>query len=155
MGEPFDALVLNESQGNSSPRVRLCVRCDLSGETVLHPVSQACSSIEDLETEARRLHAELERALERGRRALALAGSAEKGGSCSSDDMSVEELWDVLETVDDDAMFVQRFNQLDDSLRRDVAEHVFTSCSVFSGRPAVFSSRYNADTALLDESDPD
>ncbi len=153
MGEPFDAVVLNESQGNRSPKVRLCVRCDLSGETFLHPVTQDCASIEDLEAEARKLHAELERALERGRRAL--AGSAETGGSCFPEDMSVEELWHVLETVGDDAMFVQRFNQLDDSLRRDVAEHVFTSCSVFSGRPAVFSSRYNADTALLDESDPD
>ncbi|MFO7784510.1 MAG: hypothetical protein ACQET7_05400 [Thermodesulfobacteriota bacterium] len=149
MGEPFDAVVLDESQGARFPEVRLCVRCDLAGETVLHPVSRACSSIVDLEAEARKLHEELDMALDRGRRAL--AGGSEPGTPGPSDDMSAEELWHVLETVNDDALFVQRFNQLDESSRRRVAEYVLTSCSVFSGRPAVFSSRYHADTALLDE----
>lgn len=149
MGELFDAVVLGERQNGRFPEVRVCVRCDLSGETVLCPVSPACSSIEDFETEARRLHEDLDRALDRGRRAL--TGCEEPCTPGSPDDMSAEELWHVLEAISDDALFVERFNQLDESYRRDVAEYVLTSCSVFSGRPAMFSSSYDAATALLDE----
>lgn len=69
--------------------------------------------------------------------------------SADMSDMPADELWKILEAVPEDILFVERFNDLEEPKRREVAEYVLTTCSVFSGRPALFSSGYDADTALL------
>ncbi len=69
--------------------------------------------------------------------------------SVEMSDLPAYELWKTLEAVSEDTLFVERFNDLEEPKRRELAEYVLTTCSVFSGRPALFSSAYDAATALL------
>lgn len=64
--------------------------------------------------------------------------------------LSVEEIWDILNKIDDEKEFISTFNSLDEDKRREIAEFVFSKCNVFSGKGALFSFRYNRTTALLE-----
>ncbi|MBW1787584.1 MAG: hypothetical protein JRK53_13325 [Deltaproteobacteria bacterium] len=63
--------------------------------------------------------------------------------------MSAEEAWEVLAAIGEEAAFAASFNALDIDRRRGVAEHVLTRCNVFSGRAAVFSTRFDGESALI------
>jgi hypothetical protein len=141
----FDLVVRNDPGDHAE--VRLGVRCVIAGEQTVCPVSPPCSSVEQLRTEAEKIRLDLETAVEQGR--AALDGIEAFVPPETAEEMTAEELWQVLEAIPDDDLFVERFNELEEPLRKKVAEHVLTSCSVFSGRPALFSSRYDAETALL------
>jgi len=143
----FDVVVTKQPGTGQEPEVRLGLRCVIAGETTVCPISPPCSSDEQLRAEVERVRLDLDRALERGRTALVGAGEPEAPGLDA--ELPAEELWRVLEAVPDDDLFVERFNEMEEDRRKKVAEHVLTSCNVFSGRPALFSSRYDAETALL------
>ncbi len=64
-------------------------------------------------------------------------------------EMAPEEIWDVLEAMESETEFVERFNGLDLDTRLRVADHVLSSRSVFSGKPAFFSKHYDAESAFL------
>lgn len=147
-GDPlFDVAVSRNRDEEQGAEVRLGIRCVIRGEPAVCPISPPCFTIEALRSEAEKVRLELDRVLERGE--AVLAGTREPGTSDLAGDMTAEELWRVLEAIPDDDLFIERFNELEDVQRKEVAEHVLTSCSVFSGRPALFSSRYDAETALL------
>ena len=143
----FDVVVVKDRNRGEDVEVCLGVRCVIAGEPAVCPISPPCSSLEQLRAEAERIRQDLDRALESG--GTALSGVESPGSPGVSEDMTPEEMWRVLEAVPDDDLFVERFNEMEESQRKKVAEHVLTSCSVFSGRPALFSSRYDAETALL------
>jgi hypothetical protein len=63
--------------------------------------------------------------------------------------MSPDEIWQVLSETADEDRFIDLFNQLEREKRKEVAEYVLTQCNVFTGRGAVFSARYDSETALL------
>lgn len=146
MDRLFDVIAVSKGEEQAGPR--LGIRCVFMGEVTVCPVSAPCASVEELETQAGKLRKDLDRAVDEARRIL--SGGAEKEeADPPASDMSVADLWRVLESMPDEAGFVERFNGLEEDQRRDVAEHVLTSCNIFSGRPALFSSRYDADTAFL------
>jgi len=145
----FDVLVTRKPEAGQDAEVRLGLRCVIAGEAAVLPISPPCSSVEQLRAEAEEVRLDLDRALERGR--TALVGVEEPGMPGADADLPAEELWRVLEAIPDDGLFVGRFNEMEEAQRKKVAEHVLTSCSVFSGRPALFSSRYDAETALLED----
>jgi len=64
-------------------------------------------------------------------------------------DMSPEKIWSILSSVDDEDLFVNNFNSLDEAKRNEVAEYVLTQCNIFSGKAAVFSSRYSNDSGFM------
>jgi len=68
-----------------------------------------------------------------------------------SPDMPPDKIWQVLSETADEDRFIGLFNQLDEKKRKEIAEYVLTQCNVFTGRGAGFSSRYNTDTALLED----
>lgn len=143
----FDLVVCEpEHGGPGETEVRLGIRCTLAGTSTVCPVRSACSRMEDLEAQVKEIRGELERVLERARRTFEGPGAAE---TADMEDLPAEQLWESLASIFDDARFVERFNALEEPRRRAVAEHVLTACSVFSGRPALFSSRYDAESALL------
>ena len=145
MDRLFDVIAVSKGEEKAGPR--LGIRCVFMGEANVCPVSAPCASVEELETEAGKLRNDLDRAVDRARRIL--AGGSEEEAVPLSSDISVADLWRALESMPDNAGFVERFNGLEEGRRRDVAEHVLTSCNIFSGRPALFSSRYDVDTAFL------
>jgi hypothetical protein len=63
--------------------------------------------------------------------------------------MTAAEIWAVLSRIKEESEFSQSFNSLEEPKRREVAEHVLTKCNIFSGKGAVFSSRYHEATATM------
>ncbi|MFP4037034.1 MAG: hypothetical protein ACLFUE_05895, partial [Desulfobacteraceae bacterium] len=66
-----------------------------------------------------------------------------------SPEMPPGKIWQALEAVEGDGDFAERFNALDHDTRLEVADYVLSSCNVFSGRPALFSKYYDAESATL------
>jgi hypothetical protein len=118
------------------------------GHDVMCPVSKTCTSYGALKIEVQAIKDELDVLLERAKKSFEV--SATEDALVLTPDMSPEEIWSVLSGLSKEDLFVQSFNSLDEEKRRAVAEHVLTQCNVFSGMPAVFSSRYNTETGLLE-----
>ena len=64
--------------------------------------------------------------------------------------MEPKEVWEILSSIDDGEAFADYFNNLPEVKRREVADYALTRCNIFSGKGAVFSSRYNNESALLE-----
>ncbi len=77
-------------------------------------------------------------------------GPAQKGDSGFEPETSAEEIWPILTGIKDESIFVERFNSLDDTKRREVAEYILSKCNIFSGRGSVFSARYNNGTGYME-----
>ena len=93
------------------------------------------------------LRHDLEDVLKEARKAFESASKRDNLGL--KPDMTVGEIWTVLSEILDEGDFVEAFNSLEQGKRKEVAEHVLTHCNVFSGKAAVFSSRYDGQSALL------
>ena len=143
----FDIIVEEAAEGGESRSVRLGIRCTVRGWETVCPVSESFEGTERLEKEVEMLREDLDRVLDRARKALGTEPGVSKPDLAGAG--SPEELWQRLTALAGDDEFVKRFNELDEETRREVAEHVLTACNVFSGRPAFFSSRYDTATALL------
>ena len=142
----FENITIKEKEGKGVS-VRLAIRLQVAGNEVLCPVSRPCDSLEALERECRLLSEELERVKENCRRIF-------NPGPFSTrlhiaPDASPSDIWNALSALKDDEM-VGSFNELEPSQRKAVAEHVLTRCNVFSGKGAVFSRRYDAETARME-----
>ena len=111
-------------------------------------ISENCQSYEELLVEIEAIQRNLE-----GIKAEAKTYFKEPASEDDSEitaETSPEEIWAILSKIQDELDFVARFNSLDDTRRKEVADHVITKCSVFSGRGAVFSSRYNNKTGYME-----
>jgi hypothetical protein len=112
------------------------------------PVSENCQSYEELLDEIEAIQRNLE-----GIKAEAKTYFKEPASEDDSEitaEMSPAEVWTILSKIQDEMDFVERFNSLDDTRRKEVADHVSTKCSVFSGRGSVFSARYNNKTGVME-----
>lgn len=124
------------------------IRLKIGGHEIVCPVSRACNTYEALQIEVQAIKNDLESILERAKQVYRQPKIEE--GIQLRPDMAPEEIWTVLSGVSDETLFVESFNGLDESKRREVAEYVLTKCNIFSGKASVFSSRYNSETALMD-----
>jgi len=147
--EVEDLFELMATTAESSARIsaQLAIRLKIAGCETLCPVSRPCASYEAFEKESEWLKESLER-VRRQARSLFDAPSSSKGIHIAPD-MTVEEIWNVLSTRTDEAALVAAFNELDVSQRQAVAEYVLTQCNIFSGKAAVFSSRYDSESGLM------
>ena len=140
--------IINVSEGNEI-RLLLGIRLKIAGYESICPVSKICKSPEELSKTLEQLKTNLERLHSE---ALSIF-KGEKGTheQTLSSDLPPDEIWRVLSDTVDDGRFFDLFNQLDEGKRKEVAEYVLSQCNVFTGRGAVFSSRYNNETALLED----
>ncbi|MBN1831906.1 MAG: hypothetical protein JW896_07325 [Deltaproteobacteria bacterium] len=118
------------------------------GHDVMCPISKTCASYRTLEIEVQAIKDELDALLQKAKGNFEV--SATEDALALTPDMSPEEIWSVLSKLSQEDLFVQSYNSLEEEKRRAVAEHVLTRCNVFSGMSAVFSSRYNSETGLLE-----
>jgi hypothetical protein len=140
--------VINVSEGNEI-RLLIGIRLKIAGYESICPVSRICKSPGELSKTLEQLNANLERLHSE---ALSIfRGEKEAHEQTLSPDMPPDEIWRVLSDTGDDGSFFDLFNQLDEEKRKEVAEYVLSQCNVFTGRGAVFSSRYNSETALLED----
>ena len=147
MDELFELMTVGDQEGSKEKGICLGVRLSVSGKGTTCPVSQTCETFERFESEVQDLQAHLDRILDQGRaffRASQLQGKLD-----IRPDMAPDEIWTILSQTEDDGLFVEGFNSLEESKRKDVAEHVLTKCNVFSGKASVFSSRYDEESCLM------
>ncbi len=145
MKKLFKIIPSEQKEGEEGVSIGLAVQ--IAGREVFCPVTGICRSTDELASEIGKIQEDLARTLEAGKRAFT-EGPAEEEIQIGPD-MSREEVWDVLSKTEDENRFVGSFNGLDETSRRDLAEYVLTECSVFSGKGAVFSARYDQGTGLM------
>jgi hypothetical protein len=127
---------------------RLGIRVKLSSFETTCFVTQPCPSYRALESEVQAIRQTLEDVLKEARSLFEGASKRDAFGLRS--DMAAGEIWTVLCAILDEGDFVQAFNSLEEGKRKEIAEHVLTHCNVFSGKAAVFSSRYSDQSAFME-----
>ncbi|SFM67858.1 hypothetical protein [Thermodesulforhabdus norvegica] len=98
---------------------------------------------EDFRAEIDRLTEEVRELLERG-----LEQFRARQASQSQRVLSPEEIWISIRTMTDEEM-INYFNKLEESVRRSVADYVFSHVSTFSGKGLLFAQLYDHNSAML------
>jgi hypothetical protein len=149
MTPPLFSLVPQPESTPEKPRYVLAIPVKIAGREEFVAVGGPFENLSRLTTEVERFRKELDLVLEEaGRR---FGGSRGTGGPAVDPDAAPETIWDALSRVPEEAVFMATFNDLPEEKRRAVAEHVLTSCNIFSGKAALFSRLYEADTARMSE----
>jgi len=145
--EDLFELMTTKEISDSKVSVRLGIRLKVAGQETVCPVIRSCEAYEAFEQESQALIDRLEQMKQKAQ-TLFKAPSSAKGLQIDPD-MPAEEIWSVLSTMADEAMWAAAFNELSVSQRHAVAEHVLTHCNIFSGKAAAFSRRYDSETGLM------
>lgn len=148
MNKVFELIENKDEQGVSGKSVSLGIQVTIGEHASILPVTKECRSVGALAKEVKALQKELEDALEKGK--ALFQGKSAGGGTEITDDMSPEQVWSVLSGIAGEDLFAESFNSMAEERRREVAEYILTSCNIFAGKAAVFSARYDSDTALLE-----
>jgi hypothetical protein len=119
---------------------------NLKGSVCLIP---KCDSYQQLEKEVAEIKEKLDTLLVQSRGLLEQGGGIEQAPDVD-EDMSAEEIWDVLSTVKDPEVLLAKFNSMSHQKRLEVADYVLAHCNVFSGPASIFSMRYNSEEGLLE-----
>jgi len=148
MTKLFQLIEIKNEQGISEKNISLGIQVKIGEQVSIVPVTAECRSVGALTKEVKSLQKELEDSLEKGK--AVFQGKPAGPGTGISDDMPAEEVWSVLSGITGEDSFVETFNAMAEERRREVSEYILTSCNIFAGKAAVFSARYNSDTALLE-----
>jgi hypothetical protein len=143
----FQLIETKNDQGPSGKSMSLGIQVRVGDHTSVLPVTAECRSVGALTKEVKALQEELEAALEKG--TALFTGKSSGAGMEISEDMAPEQVWSILSAIAGEEAFAESFNSLPEEQRRVVAEYILTSCNIFAGKAAVFSARYDSDTALL------
>lgn len=148
MKDVLELVESREDAGGEGKRLSLGIRICIGEHAVTCPLTSPCSSSAEMEAEI----AAFTRALkDLGGRAKAVYQEAEIGGELGiREEMDGAAVWEVLSRIPEEGRFTEAFNCLEENRRRGIAEHVLTSCNVFSGKASVFSARYSDESALLE-----
>jgi hypothetical protein len=148
MRDIFKMIVIDNQKEAGKKELSMGIDLQIAEREICCPVSKNCQSYEELLAEIEAIQRNLE-----GIKAEAktyFKGPASEDDSEFTAETSPEEIWANLSKIQDELDFVERFNSLDDTKRKEVADHVITKCSVFSGRGSVFSTRYNNKTGVME-----
>jgi len=148
MDKILELITQPEKEEGKKTEVRLGIRVKLSSFETSCFVTQPCQSYRALESEVQGIRQNIEDVLKEARDVF--EGSSRKDNLGLRPDMNAGEIWSILSAILDEGDFIQAFNALEEGKRKEVAEHVLTHCNVFSGRAAVFSSRYDEKSALME-----
>ncbi len=148
MSDIFRIMEVSRPKGDDVREIRLGIELTIGQQRSTCPVSRVCRSYEDFVAEVKRFEENLSRVLKDAR---ILFGESPHGQEpLITPEMSPQEIWNVLCSIEDEDLFVGTFNGLDRQVRGAVAEYVLTQCNVFSGMASVFSARYDNETTLLE-----
>ena len=148
MQDIFKIIKVNNQREENKKTVSIGIDFQIAGREICCPVSENCHSYEDLAVEVGKIKRNLECMIEEAK--THFKGPVQKDGFEFTIETSPEEIWSILAEIKDESIFVERFNSLDDTKRREVAEYVLSKCNIFSGRGSVFSARYNNGTGYME-----
>jgi len=144
----FELIVQPGEGQETKPEARIGIRVKLSSFETTCFVTQPCPSYLALESEVQAIRQNLEDVLKEARKTFESASKRDRLGL--RPEMTAGEIWTILSAILDEKEFVRAFNTLEEGKRKEVAEHVLTHCNVFSGKAAVFSSRYDGQSAFME-----
>lgn len=145
----FELIRSSKRREGDNPELRLGLRLTIGDQETLCPLTRSVDSYEALESEVQTIQEDLGAVMKRAKDFL-------EGGPLSDEpldfdaDMAPEEIWARLSEVDDEGLFVKTFNHLEESRRREIADHVLTHCNIFTGQASVFSSRYDNESGFME-----
>ena len=137
-----------KNEEDSRIGVRIGIRVKIGEHETIHPVSGICNSPEALDREIDSIKENIEDIRETSRHIL--EGSSGPAGIELRSDMEPEEIWKILSSVHEEAVFLESFNRMDEAKRKEVADYILTRCNIFTGKGALFSSRYDHESGLLE-----
>jgi hypothetical protein len=109
MEDIFELMTITET-GDGKVSVRLGIRLKAAGHETVCPVIRPCDAYEAFEQESQILIDRLEQLKQKARTLFKAPSSA--AGLQIGPDMPAEEIWSVLSTMADEAMWVTAFNEL-------------------------------------------
>jgi hypothetical protein len=148
MNNIFELITFTGKDEESRPRASIGISIKIGVNDTIHRISRVCDSLNALESEVRALNKGLEGVLESAK--IIFKESSSLGVPEIRPEMRPEEIWEVLSSISDEKGFIEAFNSLDGGKRREVAEYILTRCNMFSGKGAVFSSRYDNESGLME-----
>jgi hypothetical protein len=143
----FELIVQPKKEKEDRVRVSLGLRITVAGQETVCPVTGSCDDFRKFEMELQAILSQLEAS--RAKASRVFETSSTQGRLGLGPDMTASEIWAVLIGIQNESEFAASFNSLDEIMRRRVAEHVLTKCNIFSGKAAVFSSRYEDAGGLM------
>ena len=145
----FDLIKSSERREGDKPELRLGVRIKIGDQETVCPLTGSVDSYEALQGEVQTLQEDLGEVMKRAKNFLQGGRSPDETLDFDAD-MAPDQIWALLSEVDDEVLFVKTFNNLKESRRREIAEHVLTHCNIFTGQASVFSSRYNNESGFME-----
>jgi hypothetical protein len=143
----FELIIQENKEKKNQPRVSLGLRLEVAGYETVCPVTGSVDDFKTFETEVKSILGQLDGIKSKARELFERSSTQGKLGLRPN--MTPGEIWTILSAIKDDNEFSQSFNSLDEAKRREVAEYILTKCNIFSGKAAVFSSRYDEATAMM------
>ena len=143
----FEMMTITDKEKQDETKIRLGICLKIGDTETICPISGICDSYEAFEMEVVAVKNNLERVINMAKGIF--SGSSLQETLELNEDMSPEKIWSILSSVDDEDLFVNSFNALDEEKRKEVAEYVLTHCNIFSGKASVFSARYKDDSGLM------
>ena len=148
MKDIFKIVTVSEKGDDDKVEIRLGIDLKIGDYEITCPISKTCSSYEALEIEVQAINNQIERILKKAKEIF--SESSHQGGLDLQNDMTPAQIWSVLSEIDSEDHFIDSFNMLDETRRKEVAEYVLTKCNIFSGKASTFSSRYNNVSGLME-----
>jgi hypothetical protein len=109
---------------------------------------EKCSSYEMLQKEVSRIKEDLDALLYKSKQLFKTEIGEE--GPDVDEDMSAEEIWNLLSIIKDPEVLLVKFNSMSREKRLEVADYVLSHCNVFSGPASIFSMRYNSEEGVIE-----
>ena len=147
MKDMFEIMTITDREKQDETKIRLGISLKIGNTETICPITDICDSYEAFEMAVETVKNNLENISNKAKEIF--SGSSLQETLELKADMSPEKIWSILSSVDDEDLFVNSFNSLDEQKRKEVAEYVLTQCNIFSGKAAVFSSRYSNDSGLM------
>ena len=118
----------------------------VSGQTLLTP---KCISYKTFEAEVFQIKEQLDKILDKSRQIFE-AGGGEDYSLNLDENLTDKELWDIMSTIKDVDVLLEKFNGMSHQKRVEVADYILSHANIFSGTGSVFSERYNSEKEILE-----
>lgn len=144
----FKLIRMDQTGGERKPGLRVDIDITVGGKAVPCPCTETCFDERSFAAGIEALQDALAGLLEEGRRFL--SGAAKSGAAGLNPQDPPEKIWAALSKIPGEEDFILAFNSLDDAKRAETSDYILTQCSMFSGKGAVFSKRFNHARGLLE-----
>jgi hypothetical protein len=144
----FEIMTVGDRGAKGETGVAIGISVKIGGNETICPVTGVFNSMDSLVSQVKSLNKDLEDILTRAK--IIIEGSSSEMALDFHPDMSPSEIWAILSSITDEKLFTDIFNNMDEQKRKELAGYVLESCSSFSGKGSVFSSRYNNNSGLIE-----